>query len=168
MISNVYFENCFSFAEGAEISFEVGENPRPTYFDIHRDDGARLNKLVALYGANASGKTQALKPLVFLAWFASGSTSLDPEEPVPIEAHLLHAKDPIKLEVEFYIQDIKYRYQLIVCNGKVEHESMHKKTSRKYSVMFTRDLVDSKYVCKLNNFSVKKKTSLSKLEAMCL
>mgnify|MGYP006087431597 CR=1 FL=1 len=156
MISNVYFENCWSFAEGAEISFEVSENPRPTDFDIHYNDGARLNKLVALYGPNASGKTQALKPLVFLAWFVSASFRLEPEESIPIEPHALYSEEPINFEVEFYIQDTKYRYQLKICNGAVEHESLHKKTSRKYSVMFTRDLVDSKYVCKLNNFSVKK------------
>jgi AAA15 family ATPase/GTPase len=41
----------------------------------------RAPKVVALFGANASGKSNVLKALSFLAWFAKDSFQLKPSGP---------------------------------------------------------------------------------------
>jgi len=73
MIKNIKFSNFHSFFEEVEISFEVSKKPASSMYDINISDATRLNKVVAIIGANGSGKTQLIKPLAFLSWFISDS-----------------------------------------------------------------------------------------------
>ncbi len=91
----------------------------------------RAPKVVAIFGANGSGKSNLLRALSFVMWFVSRSFSMPPNDPVPHE----HFKDdvsrqrPSRLEVwlsgpEFpksheqeSVASCPYCYELEIANG---------------------------------------------------
>lgn len=73
MIKSIRLSNFYSFASETEVDFTLGKKPTPSGFDIDLADGSRLNKIIAVVGANGSGKTQLIKPLAFLSWFVCDS-----------------------------------------------------------------------------------------------
>ncbi len=102
--------------------------------------GARLSKVLAAIGPNASGKTNVLKPLAFLSWFVAHSfTASKPEEDIPVQAHFFSDKADCEFEIEFENEGQHYRYSLIVNPERVVHESLHLKTSKFFSFIFRRD-----------------------------
>ncbi len=153
MISKLTFSNFYSFAEETEVSFEVSKKPSLSYFDVEMADNARLNKVVSIVGANGSGKTQLLRPLAFLSWFIAQSfLEAKPKEAIPFRPHKLKSDDVSIFELEFYIQNEKYKYRLEATTKAVIHESLYQKTSHLYSYIFTRDLVEQQYVYKQKGF----------------
>lgn len=141
MLINLKFSNFYSFAEETELSFELGKKPSISAYDIETPSAMRLNKVVAVIGANGSGKTQFIKPLAFLSWFISNSfLGSDPDENIPFHPHALRKKEPTKFEITFLNQGEEYRYKLEVHQGRVSHESLHRKTSHLFSYIFSRDL----------------------------
>jgi len=154
MISKFSFSNFYSFGETTEVSFNVSKKPSPSYFDVDLADGSRLNKVVSIVGANGSGKTQLLRPLAFLSWFVSKSfLHSDPKDDIAFRSHKLKEDEVSSFEIEFYINEVKYRYKLVSTLEKVIHESLYKKTSHLYSYIFTRDLDNESYAYKQKNFS---------------
>jgi AAA15 family ATPase/GTPase len=60
MLLYIRFNNFYSFAEQAELSFKVGKQAAPSLYDIHlktAQDILRLNKVTAVLGANGSVNT---------------------------------------------------------------------------------------------------------------
>jgi len=154
MIRRFRFKNFYSFAEEQEISFQVGKKPARSWFDITLDEasGERLNKVTAIVGANGSGKTHALRPLAFLSWFVCDSIMHKPEDKIAYMPHLLKAEETTQLELDFILDGEDYRYKLELTPEAVLHESLHKKTSRLYSYIFTRDKAESGYLVKQKGF----------------
>ncbi|MGL6175975.1 MAG: AAA family ATPase, partial [Vibrionaceae bacterium] len=72
MIKKITVSNFYSFADEVIVDFTLGKKPTPSGYDILLGD-ERLNKAIAIIGANGSGKTQLLKSLSFLSWFISDS-----------------------------------------------------------------------------------------------
>ncbi|MBD3814172.1 MAG: abortive infection protein, partial [Betaproteobacteria bacterium] len=54
MIKSLRFSNFYSFADEAQVDFSLGKKPTPSGFDIELA-GYRLNKVIAVVGANGSG-----------------------------------------------------------------------------------------------------------------
>lgn len=143
MITKFVFSNFYSFAEKTEVSFEVGKQPSSSLYDVELVDGRRLNKVIAVIGANGSGKTQLLRPLAFLSWFVTSSFFSEPKEKIPFKPHLLNEKQDSYIEVYFNLHGIDYKYKLIINKHHVLHESLHKKTSMQYSYIFIRERNES-------------------------
>lgn len=153
MIVRASFKNFHSFADEAEISFEIGKKPSESLYDINLDGGRRLNKVVAVLGANGSGKTQFIKPLAFLGWFVSQSfLSTGPDSAIPLTAHLFNQDSPTEFEIQFLMKGEEYKYRLHIHNDRVLHESMHVKSSRSYSYLFSRDWSHDGYSYKQKGF----------------
>lgn len=152
MITKFVFSNFYSFAEKTEVSFEVGKQPSSSLYDVELVDGRRLNKVIAVIGANGSGKTQLLRPLAFLSWFVTSSFSSDPKSVTPFRAHFLNESKDSYLEIFFNLNNIDYKYKLIINKDYVLHESLHKKTSTQYSYIFIRERNELGYRFKQNGF----------------
>ena len=60
MIHSIKWQNFFSFAEENEISFVVGKAMPEDFSSFNTPGGTRLSKIIAVLGANASGKTKLI------------------------------------------------------------------------------------------------------------
>ena len=142
MILGLKFSNYYSFYEPVEISFEVGKKPSASFYDIALDDERRVNKVIAVVGANGSGKTHFLRPLAFLSWFVGSSfLKAKPDSQIPFKAHALHEDEPSEIELRFnLLNGVEYKYHVILLKNDVVLEALYKKTSQQYSYIFVRDV----------------------------
>ena len=158
MIVKLRFSNFYSYAEETEISFELGKKPAASYYDIEVSPDRRLNKVVAVMGANGSGKTNLIHSISFLSWFISESyLGAGPDEEISYSAHALsEEREPTRFELTFLHSGEEYQYRLELCKGVVRHESLHHKTSHLFSYVFSRDLEakgnSSAYIYKQKGF----------------
>ena len=91
--------------------------------------GKRWVKGVALYGANASGKTTMLEALVALGMMVENSARMtDPKEPIPqIEPFALapgESESPTAFAVTFVAEGIRYEYRVAATRERIWHESL--------------------------------------------
>jgi len=122
-------ENFCSFKEGFEISFQKSKNSTEDIANI-----------IAIKGANASGKTNVIKVLSFLRNFTTESFMLlKPDGDIPIDSFFQNEK-PIVLYVVFLEKNIKYKYELVLTDKKVISESIWKKDKRE-TLIIKRDEV---------------------------
>ncbi|MFY0700383.1 MAG: AAA family ATPase [Bermanella sp.] len=153
MIIKALFKNFYSFYEESELSFEVGKKPSPSFYDINLENGLKLNKVIAVLGANGSGKTQFIKPMAFLRWFIVDSfLKGDPGSGIPIQGHRFHSDEPTEFEIQFIIAGVEYKYRLVLTDHHVKHESLYQKTSKQFSYLFVREKTDSGYDYKQKGF----------------
>jgi AAA15 family ATPase/GTPase len=107
--------NFFSFKEGFSISLKNKKN---------------ISSVLAIKGANASGKTNVIKVLSFLHSFVTNSfTTLKPEEEIMIFS-FFHNTKPISLYIVFEENDIEYKYELELTNLEIISESIYRKYKR--------------------------------------
>ncbi len=155
MLYKYQFKNFFSFAGETEVSFILNRQAPVTDLVFYSPGGARLSKVLAAIGPNASGKTNVLKPLAFLGWFVAHSfTAGRPEDEIPVQAHFFSDDADSEFEIEFEHQGRHYRYSLTINPERVVHESLHVKTSKFFSFIFRRDWSeqDSAYVIRQQKF----------------
>ncbi len=154
MLKYIRFKNAYSFAEETEISFVLNKQPAVSYYDINLDTGDRINKVIAVIGANGSGKTQFLKPLAFISWFICRSyLDHEPNANIPFDGHKLKPDDQTSFEIGFIFKSIEYRYHLTFLKNQVIREALFIKSSRTFSYVFIREkLDDDGYSYKHSNF----------------
>jgi AAA15 family ATPase/GTPase len=110
---------------------------------IKVDDKLRLLKSAALYGANASGKSNLFKAMGFMKKFISTSSkeSLSTEK-IPIEKFLLSTeteKLPSTFEIVFIINKIRYRYGFQVDSERVHNEWLYFVPTIREATLFIRE-----------------------------
>ena len=144
MLHYFKLKNFFSIEEEAKVSFRVGQKTPETDLICLGAEGARLSKLMAVIGANGSGKTNVLKSLTFLRWFICDSFRSKPDNGIPVESHFFQDEDNSEFEMVFEIEGQLYRYNLIVNRRKIVHEALFLKTSKFFSYLFRRDWDETK------------------------
>lgn len=102
----------------------------------------RAPKVVALFGANASGKSNVLKALAFLAWFLKDSFTTPRGRPMPFEGFNDHAMQDAPTRLAIHLGGVedpaqsgqpgaaqcRYAYEVTIGGGRtrtVTHESLH-------------------------------------------
>lgn len=155
MIHSLSFTNFYSFKNKVTIDFVVDKNAPDTdayYTDAHNN---RISKLMTVVGANASGKTNLLKSLLFLKWFITDSFSdLGPDDEIQKNfRHFLFSSEdtPSEFELVFAIKEELYRYELILTKESVLKETLSSKNfvTKHFNILFERKCEGK--VCK-NNF----------------
>lgn len=148
MIHRLRFANFHSFEEEAELSFL--QDGRASSNDLSAQSAVserRLNKVVAVFGPNASGKTNLIRPLSFLAGFIASSFSAGVDDPLPFEPHFFSEKlfrgEPeadFRLEFEASVggKIRLYQYSLRATQKRVLEEQLEVKTSSRFSNVFHR------------------------------
>lgn len=161
MLIYVRFNNFFSFLNEAELSFSMGKKPSKSAYDVNittTQDELRLNKVIAVLGANGSGKTQLLKSLSFLVWFIARSTqSLEHNEEIPFSPFVSNDSNISEFEIGFALLNEfgvyqEYRYELTLLSKRVKREALYKKTSNSFSYVFERFYQDEKMSYKHREF----------------
>ncbi|EMP54581.1 abortive infection protein [Marinobacter santoriniensis NKSG1] len=152
MIISLRFKNFYSFSDATELSFAMGKKPAPTGYDINLPD-RRLNKVIGVVGPNGSGKTNFIKPLAFLSWFACDSfLKLEPESDVVYQTHMLHSGADTEFELNFLIGNSEYRYLLILNNRRVKKEVLSVRTSSQFSYLFKREKTEDGFLFREKGF----------------
>ena len=106
MIFRLEIENFYCFRDRQNVDLEVAENAPdlPGRFGpIAPGVDRRIPKVVALFGANASGKSTVLRALTFIAWFARDSFQWAPKSRLPYERFYdaKSAERPTRLRLYF-------------------------------------------------------------------
>ncbi|MFJ7440240.1 ATP/GTP-binding protein [Methylorubrum thiocyanatum] len=106
MLYRLEVENFASIRERQIIDLRVGagvDDDGGRFAPIWAGAKERAPKVVALFGANASGKSNALKAISFVAWFVTKSFSASRGNPMPYDRFNRHDtfKSPTRLAIHF-------------------------------------------------------------------
>ncbi len=126
MIHSVTCKNFYSFGEPTSLSFVVNDNAPKNNGYFVAPSGARLSKVEAVIGPNASGKTNLLKILPFLKWLITDSFNLPPQAPLPVQQFMFdgYKNKPVEFSVVFEIQGSIYTYSFILDQSKILFEEL--------------------------------------------
>jgi energy-coupling factor transporter ATP-binding protein EcfA2 len=102
----------------------------------------RLLKAAAIYGANASGKSNLVKAVsVFKGIVQKSAAEMPPGPGLPYEPfRLLEGADrnPSQFEIELYHDGVRYRYGFAFDKERIHREWLYR-TVRREAALFTRD-----------------------------
>lgn len=141
MILRYSAENFYSLREKVTIDFTIGQQAMGRSGMLISEAGQNVNSVLGVFGANASGKTNVLKPLGFLAWFILESAIRKPGAKILYEPFAFIEGEPelTKLELEFEFRGKLYRYELNMLGAVVAREALYLKKTR-FSYLFEREL----------------------------
>lgn len=122
-------KNFFCFKEALNVSFSLGANC-PTSIS----HGKNFTNVLGVKGANASGKTNALKALSFLAEVCCNSFSYKPDARIYFEP-FYNSKKPTDFYIDFVTDGIEYSYELSLTKKKIISEVLFRKKNRKVKVI---------------------------------
>lgn len=162
MIKWYRFKNFHSFKDEQLVDLTLKANSSESSLDKKWVD-TRITKVLAVMGANGSGKSNMLKPLAFLSWFCSESfKSMDNSESLPMYPHICNMDEPSEIEICFVdsrlidgeMNHVEFKYFLKLDKKTVLHEELKYKSSRLFSSIFYR-----KYDATTNEYKVKSNTN---------
>ncbi len=144
MIHSVAFKNFFSFKEESSISLVVKDKAPETEIYFLDESDTRLSKVLAIFGYNASGKTNALKTISFLQWFITDAYTENPDSKMPVIPFKFvdsnKSSDLMEISVEFSVKKNKYFYFVELTAEKILNEKLQKKElgKKKFKTLFER------------------------------
>ena len=146
MILSYEVENYLSFLQPACVELTVGAAV-PDNYHFASADGTRVAKILGIYGANASGKTNLLRVLSALSEFISKSFNEPLDSAPPFAPHFFNPDAPVKIHLEFLAtaDNVRYRYSVEVLGRRVLFESLKRKTSKLFSRVFERSWESDAY-----------------------
>lgn len=125
----------------SSITEEEKELDENNVFPIN--DKLSLLKSAAIYGANASGKSNLIAAISFMKWFVlNSSKETQVSEAIDIEAFRLSTeteKEPSFFEIVFILEDKTFRYGFEVNAQKVVYEWLFQADDSAEKMLFERD-----------------------------
>ena len=143
MLIRFSFENFRSFKTRQELTLVASSLRDQADSLIGLGDSEHsLLPAAGIYGANASGKTNVIRALLFLSSAVENSQRRwEPEAPIPRWPFLLDAESqraPSFFEVEFALAQARYRYGFVLDSERVLEEWLYAYPSGKQQTWFTR------------------------------
>ncbi len=153
MIHNYTFKNFYSFLKEATVDLEVNNKAPLSESYIKSRNNGRITKVLAITGANATGKTNALRVIPFIKWVLTESFSQNKSRYMPfVTFGLPDNRKPTDLSVTFETQKNVFKYSLTLNKNIIESESLkiwNHKTNR-YASLFQREFKSNNYVYKFS------------------
>jgi AAA15 family ATPase/GTPase len=145
MILEFSVENTYSIKRRQTISFEAAGDIDDQH--IINTGNKRLLKLAAIYGANASGKTNMIRAFDFYIQFILDSfTTLKPQGKIPFEPFLF-TENPKEssgfFEITFFFENIWYKYQIRLNREAVLYEYMASIENNNETIIFIFDNINN-------------------------
>ena len=135
MLNSFKVTNFHSIGKTQELSLVIAKKDILDNSAKSFDDDKALNLVSCIVGHNASGKTNILKALTFLAWFVNNSYEAKLDE-IPIDKHKLWLDKPTKFELDFVDGGINYFYSLELDNHTIVSEYFGRKITRGFTCIF--------------------------------
>jgi len=157
MLHRYAFSNFQSFLEHTEVSLQLNGKVPQVGWEVQSLGGNRLSTVAAVIGANGSGKTSLLKPLVFVAWFLKSSFLAPVDALIPVVPHFSAPDEPTEIEVEAEGLDGQlWRYVVRLTPQRVLHEALYQQKVKGFSYVFVRDWDESaqQYQVKQQDFGM--------------
>lgn len=129
--------NFFSFKEGFCLSLELNGNCPESI-----SKGANVSKILCVKGANASGKTNALRALAFIKYLCTESYSAAPKSEMPFDCFFENTEST-NLFCRFFLDGEKYLYEVELNKKGIISEELSLDDSSKY--IFQRKQTELKY-----------------------
>lgn len=144
MLISFTVENYRSFKDPVTLSMEathlVGRDPAIDAGTIFEAAGHRLLTSAAVFGANASGKSNLARAFGALLQLVHRSVE-DQDSPLPVEPYRLDpttADAPTRLEVRLVVAGVEHRYGVLVTRDKVHGEWLYERPKRREVLLFRR------------------------------
>ena len=106
----------------------VASNDKELLNNVLKTGGERLLRTTALYGANASGKTNLFKVIAIVSSLIISSNYRTPNMAMPISSFKLSEdtiNKPSEFEIKFIYDGIRYVYGFTADNLYVYNESLY-------------------------------------------
>jgi hypothetical protein len=155
MLHSYSFSNFQSFREQVSVDLTLSRKTAFTDWMAEADTGEPVSKLMAIMGANGSGKTALLKPVAFVSWFISESFQSKPDAPIPVTPHFARPNEPSTFSFLFDFDGKLWRYELVCTPQRVLHEALYQRRER-FGYVFVRDWDEAKqhYAVKQKDFDL--------------
>jgi len=118
-------ENVLSFRDRATLSMVAGSTPSGLESAVTRVEGfdQPISRVAAIYGPNASGKSNLVKALEMIRRLIVDGTRPDqPIAVVPFKLDDSSAHDPSRFELELLIEGRRYSYGALISTDAVDKE----------------------------------------------
>lgn len=128
--------NCWCFEDWVTINFKLNKNV-PKEYGLN---GTSIAPFLCFEGANASGKSSALKVLAFIRNFAAFSFLVNPDEGIQFSS-FFHNEDSSDFYVKFSLSDNLdeyYTYKFCATEKQVKRESLTKHFDKNKEIIFKR------------------------------
>lgn len=145
MILNFSFKNFQSFRDAQQFSFEP--------ISSKKEFGPV--RVAAIYGANASGKSNFLDALDFVSYFIrNGYATGDSNSHIPVIPFLLDSESrssDTEFSIEFTASNLKYEFSFGVNKNEVTYENLTVYRSKQPSLLYDRSSVNEKQSIKFGS-----------------
>ena len=146
MLIEFSVENFRSIKELATLSMVANNHIKKNMGNTIKSNYCNLLKTAAIYGANASGKSNILKAMIFAAGFViNSSKDSQVNEPTGVEPFLLSTETvdlPSTFQFVFLHENIKYRYGFSLNGTKIVEEWLYRTDGNKEEMLFERNNQD--------------------------
>ncbi len=129
MILEFGAKNFYSFKEGFKVSMRLGDGCPESI-----SKGKPYANVMAVKGANASGKTNVLKVLSFFKIFATNSFNDKPDSKIAFNS-FFNTHQSTELYIIFLDNGIEYRYELEVTTNKIISEVIYRKKKKENKII---------------------------------
>ena len=138
MLLSFTVENYRSFAYETTLDMQS-----PKFQTLRPRENESWNDLVlkraAIFGANASGKTNIIKPLEILRNAITSSIRNEDLVKSLYNPHKLYKDDPTTFITEYEYEDVRYRWTLVLDKAGIVEESLYANAKRIWQLIFERE-----------------------------
>ena len=153
MIQEIKIKNFRSFKDEVTFSFEASNDKFAEDSQVVQiNENTRLLRFAVVYGYNASGKSNLLDVFEFLYdfWFYKPKDMDVKTGTIPFKLDKSSLAEPTKIELIFYVEDIKYSYLLELDEHQVYLEKLSYYKSVQPTKLFERRFENGQSVIDFN------------------
>lgn len=147
MIIDFTVKNFRSIKKEQLLSMHAESKPKLHAGSItYTEDSIGILKTIAIYGSNASGKSNlilafdALKTLILESGNWRDGDSINCYQPYLLSSETRNK--PTEFEIEFYLNKMRYRYQILFDAKSILHEKLDQYITARPTNLFTRSSAD--------------------------
>ncbi len=169
MILELRIKNYLSFKDEVTFSFEAtADKTLDDYYVVEKADGTRILKMMMVYGANASGKSNLINAFQFINSFIHDIPEDKDEATSFVPFRFLDTISEFgEFDLWFYIGEQKHRYNLVISEQVVKSETLYNYPGTQPAIVFKREL-DAKKNISVVDFGNKINISAQATEAVQL